>query len=908
MSVQSRLKDALETYRGKDAAFQSYVLHNARLFYTVQTSFVLADRLPLDVDMRKDLWFRLDRIAFATYYHRCISNAFAPVPEMTAFLFHLAKALETRSGLNDTAAKDWAVQPAGIFRKDCLHLLERCRGVLEDFDGGELMRNRLFSGHAKPVDHFFTWLKEMAERDNPDSFQVPFQYRMKALPYFLAGSIGDLPRETLRVLSWDTLFTASNAYAQGGGAQTFAPYLGNDKTLNYLEAARAWRSGKTLSQHRLLSLGSTGYSQQDLSDRTVVTEIYGFLNLHRAAFLNNMSEHGYRSLLNLGTNEATPDDVGKTITNALATDDSLVLELAQWFDALKMRIKPPRSRLRGLQVNKRRSADGIYDDRTCLIHEVDINFDKTFLALELGYNQLEKAVAAAHLLLDATFFQEQVSRLEGRTQTESRESQRLGPEVQELEEGAATAARPAGFIQLRPNTQLNKVFYGPPGTGKTYRCALEAVRIIDGKPADWNPPRENVMQRYQQLRKSGRIEVVTFHQSYAYEDFVEGLRPEVDDNTQIRYEVRPGSLKNFVAKLLRRSSATVDPRLTESSVVWRVSLGNPEHTAASLARGSIGLNYNIDEDLSDIDFDQFFSTRESQLGKNILSSFRDDMKPGDIVCVFNTGSSIRATGIVSGEYYYDSQMNGFQHRRKVDWLNKNIHNILDLNGNKRMTVAALHRLKSISAVQLFERVGLLTQDSICNEPAVLIIDEMNRGNVSKIFGELLTLLEADKRLGQLNEMTVRLPYSGDVFALPPNLFLLATMNTADRSIALLDYAMRRRFHFTYIGPVAELVPENAGGLALRRFFQLMNAQIREKRGREYELGHAPFMNITSRESLLELLRGQIVPLLREYFYDDPSTLERILPWAGEEVWQEFESGSNRLGLDEELDALLRKIA
>ena len=275
--------------------------------------------------------------------------------------------------------------------------------------------------------------------------------------------------------------------------------------------------------------------------------------------------------------------------------------------------------------------------------------------------------------------------------------------------------------------EKNMILFGPPGTGKTYSTAIYAVAICDRKPLEELTDYAAVMARYNELKAEGRIDFTTFHQSYGYEEFIEGIKPVVDGTASgLRYTIEPGVFKKF----------------------------------CETAKGFTG----------------------------------DDLSEG--------------------------------------------------------------------------------------KPCVFIIDEINRGNISKIFGELITLIEDTKRGGEAEETSARLPYSGESFCVPGNVYLLGTMNTADRSIALMDTALRRRFRFLELMPdEAVLSGITVEGLNVEAMLRVINERIALLYDREHTIGHAFFMKLRTEqklENLKEIFRKSVIPLLQEYFYEDWNKIQLVL--------------------------------
>ena len=459
-----------------------------------------------------------------------------------------------------------------------------------------------------------------------------------------------------------------------------------------------------------------------------------------------------------------------------------------------------------------------------------------------------------------------------------------------------------------PISPVNLVLYGPPGTGKTFSTAAEAVGLC-GEPVPED--REVLMQTYHRLLATGRIEFVTFHQSMSYEDFVEGRQPmtgsDEDDDTSsagFRLETVPGIFRRIAkrAETSRGRSINGDAITIGGRQVFKMSIGeayNPED--AYLFEEAVTGGYAL-LGWDDIDWsDDKYAEREAIIeacnatghydtdvdarsgGVQMPFIFRNWVGEGDIVIVSKGNTLFRAIGEFTGDYeFHPRPEGGYAHRRAVRWhwtdregvpvseiytrrfMQKSIYVLYD----SELNVPALERyLNSQQADGPAEP-----------EPFVLIVDEINRANISKVFGELITLLEPDKRLGQPNALKVRLPYSGDEFGVPSNLHILGTMNTADRSIALLDTALRRRFTFHEMMPDPSLLAGAAErcGLDLPRILDSLNERIEYFYDREHQIGHAYFTGCTSQDDVDAVMRHKVIPLLAEYFFEDWGKIAAVL--------------------------------
>jgi len=444
--------------------------------------------------------------------------------------------------------------------------------------------------------------------------------------------------------------------------------------------------------------------------------------------------------------------------------------------------------------------------------------------------------------------------------------------------------------------ELNTILYGPPGTGKTYHTAIYAVAIIENKGlaeivSEAKNNYNEVFRRYNEYKASSRIAFTTFHQSYGYEEFIEGIKPvivsddENEEKSDIKYDIKAGIFKEFCTKAsaIKYSEQVDDYGINDNPIIWKVSLdgtGDNPTRSDCLTNGHIRIGWdNYGKDITD---QTDFSVSG---GKNPLNAFINRMRIGDIVLSCYSATTIDAIGVVTGDYEWNDEYSNLKRLRKVNWIVKDINeDITEITNGVTMTLSTVYKMSSITLDDVMNIVKKHkpeeTAHIVPNGNYVFIIDEINRGNISKIFGELITLIESTKRIGANEEMQAVLPYSGKQFGVPNNVYIIGTMNTADRSIALLDTALRRRFDFKEMLPDPDVLKGICvEDLSISDILRNINKRITVLYDREHTIGHAYFMELKSSpdiDTLGRIFEKKIIPLLQEYFYEDYEKIRLVL--------------------------------
>lgn len=410
----------------------------------------------------------------------------------------------------------------------------------------------------------------------------------------------------------------------------------------------------------------------------------------------------------------------------------------------------------------------------------------------------------------------------------------------------------------------NMILYGPPGTGKTYNSAIYAVAICNNKSVEEIKMLDysEIMNEYNALKNAGRIAFTTFHQSYGYEEFIEGIKPVVnEEESNLGYVIESGVFKKFC----ENAEIPEQEDVSFSGTIWNVrSRAND----------------------SDIDFD--YEEYLYKYGVVIVEDIEDykrqcnclaKMAKGDLV-VLGRDHRISAVGVVTDDEPQTVKIRQFNWRRNVRWIFYGKSFSFTDIGLPGKFFSNFAIAKSKIKISNLQRIINLSEST---KPHVFIIDEINRGNISKIFGELITLIENTKRKGLDEAASAILPYSGESFSVPANVYILGTMNTADRSIALMDTALRRRFQFAEMMPDADVLrdigADKVDDLDVAAMLEKINERITFLYDREHTIGHAFFTKLAKAptlETLQSIFEKSVIPLLQEYFYEDYQKIQLVL--------------------------------
>ncbi|HED5052217.1 TPA: AAA family ATPase [Campylobacter jejuni] len=399
------------------------------------------------------------------------------------------------------------------------------------------------------------------------------------------------------------------------------------------------------------------------------------------------------------------------------------------------------------------------------------------------------------------------------------------------------------------NMPLNQILYGSPGTGKTYHTIDKALEIL-GKNLE---SRDDKKAKFDEYVKKGQIVFTTFHQSYGYEEFVEGIKPRIDskeNSKEIEYEIKDGIFKELCEK----------------------ALDNYENSILNADE----LNKKIELKEKVENFLNWLLETNEPIGKTKGGNFF-------VVEIDNKTIVIYSEGVERFDGIFNLNLSIFMELLKCkDEFNnatemfKKVFNRDYADRTHTYYFNLVKKFKAYEEKQLTAKIENNKNNDNSLKPYIIIIDEINRGNLSKIFGELITLIEPSKRIGEKEELKVTLPYSGEKFGVPKNVYIIGTMNTADRSITSLDTALRRRFEFVEMMPDVSKLSMDCEGINLQELLKAINTRIEYLLDREKTIGHAFFVSVENLEDLKKVFQNKIIPLLQEYFYNDYALINAVL--------------------------------
>lgn len=419
----------------------------------------------------------------------------------------------------------------------------------------------------------------------------------------------------------------------------------------------------------------------------------------------------------------------------------------------------------------------------------------------------------------------------------------------------------------RMANELNQILFGPPGTGKTYNTINKALELCGEDLTGLS--RSDIKALFEQKVDEGRIVFTTFHQSMTYEDFVEGIKPiePEKEGDPVIYRVVEGIFRKLCIEAAFSLAKEEESVATENVLNFSSAYDNfVQEIEENLASEEIielvtknggkvlvdGISQQGNIIIKHPGKDNTYPVSKQRLSK-LHAAFPDLANVNNIDQQFRSiigGSNSTANWAV---------LNAIRH-------NNHVSNEVSKETKEYSWEDKVQVVKALKKEDYKGKIG---------EPYVLIIDEINRGNVSQIFGELITLIEADKRLGKPEAIQVQLPYSKDWFGVPPNVHIIGTMNTADRSVEALDSALRRRFSFIEMAPEAEIIKTegktdngSVEGIDLTFLLETINKRIEKLLDKDHMIGHSYFINVEDFKDLKSAFQNKIVPLLQEYFFGD----------------------------------------